>query len=180
MHTVVEGEKLHIKVACIKDIAALSRLGKNTFLETYARFNTEKNLQKYLRATFSKKSIGDQLEDDGNFFLVARLNNVDVGYVKLKENNKPFHDKSINAVELERIYVLKEFQGTGIGKDLLDKCLAFAQLRKYPVMWLGVWEKNLKAIKFYQRHGFVVFGSHIFELGDEQQSDHLMKKDLQD
>lgn len=180
MHSVVEGEKLQIKVACTKDVVVLSRLGRKTFIETYAQFNTPKNLQKYLKATFSKKSITEQLEDDGNFFLVARLNNVDIGYAKLKENNKPFHDKSINAVELERIYVLKEFQGTGIGKNLMDKCLAFAKLRKYPVMWLGVWEGNLEAIKFYQRQGFVVFGSHMFELGDEEQSDYLMKKDIQD
>ena len=180
MQTVVEGDKLQIKVACTKDAVVLSRLGRKTFIETYAQFNTPKNLQKYLKANFSKKSINEQLEDNRNFFLIARQNNEDVGYVKLKENNKPFHDKSINAVEMERIYVLKEFQGAGIGKNLLDKCLAFAKLRKYPVMWLGVWEKNLKAIKFYQKQGFVVFGSHLFDLGDEQQSDYLMKKDLQD
>ena len=137
-------------------------------------------LDKFLMANFSKKSINEQLEDNRNFFLIARQNNEDVGYVKLKENNKPFHDKSINAVEMERIYVLKEFQGAGIGKNLLDKCLAFAKLRKYPVMWLGVWEKNLKALQFYQKQGFVVFGSHLFDLGDEQQSDYLLKKDLQD
>jgi ribosomal protein S18 acetylase RimI-like enzyme len=179
MQTVVEGEKLRIKVACAKDALSLSRLGKETFTETYARFNTQQNFQKYVKASFSKKATAEQLEDDRNFFLIAYLNNKQVGYAKLSENNKPFHDKSINAVELERIYVLKDFQGGGIGKILLDKCLAFAQLRKYPVMWLGVWEENLRALKFYQRQGFVVFGSHKFQLGDEEQNDYLMKKDLQ-
>ncbi len=180
MRTAVEEEKLRIKVACANDAVILSKLGKSTFLETYARYNTEKNLQKHIRASFSKKSIIEQLGDDGNFFLIASQLNEEVGYAKLKENNKPFHDKSLNAVELERIYVLKKFQGAGIGETLLDKCLAFAKLRKYPVMWLGVWEKNLSAIKFYQKQGFVVFGSHEFVLGDEPQSDYLMKKDLRD
>lgn len=178
MQTVVEGEKLQFKVGCSKDANALSRLGRKTFTQTYAEYNTDKNLRKYLKASFSRKSTLEQLEDDGNFFLIARLNDRDVGYAKLRENNKPFHDKSINAVELERIYVLEEYQGEGIGENLLDKCLAFAKLRKYPVMWLGVWENNLKAVKFYQTQGFVVFGSHKFAFGDEQQNDYLMKKDL--
>ena len=178
MQSVVEGDKLRIKVACTKDTATLGRLGKQTFIETYASFNSKKNLQKYLKTHFSKKSTLSQLEDDHNFFLVARLHDKDVGYAKLRENNKPFHDKSINAVELERIYVLEEFQGEGIGKDLLEKCLAFSKLRKYPVMWLGVWENNLDAIKFYQRQGFVVFGSHNFKFGDDDQNDFLMKKDI--
>ena len=179
MHTIVEGEKLRIKVACVKDAVSLARLGKQTFTETYARFNSKENFQKYVRQSFSKKSTTEQLEDHGSFFLMAYLNNKVVGYAKLRENNKPFHDKTINAVELERIYVLKAHQGHGIGKTLLEKCLAFAELRKYPVMWLGVWEQNLSALKFYQRQGFVVFGSHVFDLGDEEQNDYLMKKDLE-
>ena len=178
MHSIVEGEKLRIKVACVKDAISLAKLGKDTFTETYAEFNSKENFQKYVRRSFSRKSTMEQLEDNGSFFLIAYLNDKQVGYAKLLENNKPFHDKSINAVELERIYVLKEHQGHGIGKTLLDKCLAFAELRKYPVMWLGVWEQNMSALKFYQRQGFVVFGSHVFELGDEEQNDYLMKKDL--
>ena len=179
MHTVVEGQKWRIKVACTDDTAKLSKLGKTTFTETYGSHNDEKNFQKYLKSCFSVKSTREQLEDDRNFFLMAHLDDKYIGYAKLRENNKPFHDKTINAVELERIYVLKDYQGEGVGKNLLDNCLAFAQLRKYPVMWLGVWEKNLDAVKFYQKQGFVVFGSHTFELGDDEQNDFLMKKDLE-
>ena len=180
MHTVVEGQYLRIKVACTNDTATLSWLGKTTFTETYGAHNDQDNFQKYLKDSFSEESTRQQLEDTSSFFLLAHLDqDKTIGYAKLKENNKPFHDKTINAVELERIYVLKDYQGEGVGQNLLDKCLAFAQLRKYPVMWLGVWEKNLNAVKFYQRQGFVVFGSHKFKLGDEEQSDLLMKKDLQ-
>lgn len=178
MHTVVEGQNLRIKVACTNDTEVVSWLGRTTFSETYGSHNDQKNFQKYLEDSFSVESTQQQLEDTGNFFLLAQLEQKTIGYAKLRENNKPFHDKTINAVELERIYVLKDYQGEGVGQNLLDKCLAFAQLRKYPVMWLGVWEKNLKAVKFYQRQGFVVFGSHKFQLGDEEQNDLLMKKDL--
>ncbi len=178
MQPVIEAEKLHFKVACSSDASVLSRLGKKTFSETYGEANTEENMKKYLRANFSKKSLDAQLEDNKNFFLIAFNKNKPVGYAKLRENNKPFHDKSINVVELERIYVIKEFQGQGIGSVLLDKCMAFARLRRYPVIWLGVWEKNLDALKFYQKLGFVIFGSSIFELGNDLQNDYLMKKDL--
>ncbi|GJM29611.1 MAG: N-acetyltransferase [Cyclobacteriaceae bacterium] len=178
MHTVLEGQKLLIKVACTKDSAALSRLGKETFEETYASYNNQASFKKYIKASFSKDATLKQLEDAGNFFLLAQLNKKSIGYAKLRENNKPFHDKTINAVELERIYVLKDYQGEGVGKNLLEDCLAFAKLRKYPVMWLGVWEQNLSALKFYQRQGFVVFGSHKFDLGGEEQNDYLMKKDM--
>ena len=178
MQPAIDEVKLHFKVACSSDASVLSRLGKKTFLETYGEDNTEKNMKKYLRTHFSKKSITAQLEDDTNFFLIVSKKGKPVGYAKLQENNKPFHNKSVNAVELERIYVKKEFQGEGIGTVLMDKCLAFARLRSYPVMWLGVWEKNLDALKFYQKLGFVIFGSHVFELGDDLQNDYLMKKDL--
>ena len=77
MQSVVEGDKLRIKVACTKDTATLGRLGKQTFIETYASFNSKKNLQKYIKAHFSKKSTLSQLEDDHNFFLVARLHDKD-------------------------------------------------------------------------------------------------------
>jgi ribosomal protein S18 acetylase RimI-like enzyme len=179
MHSVVEGQKWRIKVACTSDTTKLARLGKNSFVETYESYNNQKNFQKYLKSNFSIKATREQLEDDQNFFLLAQHEDKYIGYAKLRENNKPFHNKSINAVELERIYVLKDYQGEGVGKNLLDNCLAFAQLRKYPVMWLGVWEKNLDAVKFYQKQGFVVFGSHTFEMGDEEQNDYLMKKDLE-
>jgi len=179
MHTVVEGQNLRIKVACTNDTAALSWLGTTTFTETYGSHKDQENFQKYLQDSFSEESSRKQLEDTGNFFLLAQLDQKTIGYAKLRENNKPFHDKTINAVEMERIYVLKDYQGEGVGQNLLDKCLAFAQLRKYPVMWLGVWEKNLNAVKFYQRQGFVVFGSDKFKLGDHEQINLLMKKDLQ-
>ncbi len=179
MQSVIEGEKLHFKVGCSKDTVLLSKLGKTTFIETYGEANTQANIDKYLKEAFSRKSIEEQLEDPSNFFLIVSTDNErPVGYAKLRENNQPFHDKSINAVELERIYVKQEFQGNGIGTALVDKCLAFAQLREYPVMWLGVWEQNHSAMKFYQKMGFEIFGSHGFQLGDDLQNDYLLKKDL--
>jgi ribosomal protein S18 acetylase RimI-like enzyme len=86
--------------------------------------------------------------------------------------------KGARAIEIHRIYVLQEMIGQGIGKALMERSLALAQLNNYEVIWLGVWEKNTRAIQFYKKWGFKKFSSYIFRLGTEDQTDYLMKKDL--
>ncbi|MGI9543488.1 MAG: GNAT family N-acetyltransferase, partial [Cyclobacteriaceae bacterium] len=173
-------DQVKIKVATIQDAAILAQLGKKTFLQTYGSHNTKENMDLYVKRSFSKKILKDELADVTNFYLMADLDGKAVGYAKLTENNKPFHDKKIKAVELERIYVLQEHQGQNIGSDLMQQCLNFAKIRHYKVIWLGVWEKNPKAAGFYQKWHFKTFGSHNFELGKDMQTDVLMKRDLTD
>jgi len=173
-------DQVKIKVATIQDAATLAQLGKKTFLQTYGSHNTKENMDLYIKRSFSKRTLLEELSDVGNFFLLAEIDGKPVGYAKLRENNDPFHDKKTNAVELERIYVLQERQGNHIGSDLMEQCLKFAQIRHYQVIWLGVWEKNSKAAGFYQRWDFKSFGSHQFQLGEDEQTDFLMKRDLAD
>ena len=98
-----------------------------------------------------------------------------VGYFKLNwgDAQKDIHDE--NAVEIERIYVLKEFQRKRIGQQMLAKTIELAKDKGAEYIWLGVWEKNIKAIRFYEKHGFEKFGEHVFMLGNDKQTDHLMK-----
>jgi len=173
-------DQVKIKVATIQDAATLARLGKKTFLQTYASHNTKENMDLYIKRSFSKKILMEELADIANFYLLADLDGKAVGYAKLRENKTPFHDKKIEAVELERIYVLEEHKGHHIGSDLMQQCLNFARIRHYKVMWLGVWEQNPEAVAFYQKWQFQTFGSQNFELGDDTQTDFLMKRDLTD
>jgi ribosomal protein S18 acetylase RimI-like enzyme len=94
-----------------------------------------------------------------------------VGYTKIKNGQTPKELKSARAIEIHRIYVLQEMIGQGIGKALMEKCLQIAQHQNYEVIWLGVWEKNTRAIEFYKKWGFKKFSSHIFRLGTEDQTD---------
>lgn len=88
--------------------------------------------------------------------------------------------EQIDALEIERIYVLQQYHGSEVGKKLYEQALEIARNRKATYLWLGVWEENSRAIRFYQKQGFIEFGQHIFQLGDDAQRDVLMKKTLPD
>jgi ribosomal protein S18 acetylase RimI-like enzyme len=83
-------------------------------------------------------------------------------------------------IELERIYVGKEFHGSGLGFQLIKRSEEFARDNRYSTMWLGVWKRNQKAMRFYEKCGFEIFDEHIFILGKDEQVDWLMKKELKD
>jgi ribosomal protein S18 acetylase RimI-like enzyme len=83
-----------------------------------------------------------------------------------------------NAIEVERIYILNEFQGKKIGQLLFDKAIQISIQEKADYIWLGVWEENVRAIKFYLKNGFVEFDKHIFKLGNDEQTDIMMKLEL--
>lgn len=88
--------------------------------------------------------------------------------------------EQIDALEIKRIYVLQQYHGSEVGQKLYEQALEIARNRKATYLWLGVWEENSRAIRFYQKQGFIEFGQHIFQLGDDAQRDVLMKKTLPD
>src|SRR5205085_11664475 len=100
------------------------------------------------------------------------------GYIKLRTNNELPQLKNKKSIELERIYVLKHFQGMGLGYRFIEFAIEFAQSKGFNTIWLGVWTRNKKAISFYKKCGFEIFGEHEFTLGTDEQVDWLMKKDL--
>ncbi|MFD2832491.1 GNAT family N-acetyltransferase [Christiangramia antarctica] len=74
--------------------------------------------------------------------------------------------------------MLKEFHGKKVGKMLYDKAIELAKEKNIDNVWLGVWEENLRAIRFYEKNGFVAFDKHIFKLGNDEQTDIMMKLKL--
>jgi ribosomal protein S18 acetylase RimI-like enzyme len=160
------------------DLLTLQRIGRTTFSETFSDVNTEENMQKYLDEGFSIEKLTDELNNPDSIFYFAELNNKTIGYLKLNVGSSQTELKDIKALEIERIYVLKEFQGRNIGQMLYDKAIQIAMNAKVEYVWLGVWEHNPKAISFYEKNGFIVFDRHIFRLGDDEQTDLMMKKHL--
>ncbi|MFN5985877.1 MAG: GNAT family N-acetyltransferase, partial [Chitinophagaceae bacterium] len=73
------------------------------------------------------------------------------------------------------IYVIQEYQGKKAGQQLYEKAIQVAKEKKAKYLWLGVWEENHKAIQFYKKNGFEVFDQHVFVLGDEKQTDLMMR-----
>jgi diamine N-acetyltransferase len=165
---------MNIRIATINDIVQLCEIGKITFVETYGDQNTPENLKNYLQEKFNKEQISDEIQTPKTIFLLVELENEPIGYAKMRFNLVENPDEK--ALEIERIYISKKYHGQKYGAMLMQKCIDVAIENKYESIWLGVWEHNPKAISFYQKWGFEVFGEHIFQLGDDAQTDFLMKK----
>jgi ribosomal protein S18 acetylase RimI-like enzyme len=100
------------------------------------------------------------------------------GYIKLNEHKAQTDIYDPQSLEIERIYVQQESQGIGLGSALLRKAINIAETREKSYIWLGVWERNHKAIQFYKKNGFYEIGKHSFFMGEEEQTDYIMRKDL--
>lgn len=167
-----------IKKVSLKSIYQLQKIGKQTFYETFSAENKEENMKKYLDESFSIHKLTAELNDKNAEFYFATLNNISIGYLKLNFGKSQTELQDNKGLEIERIYVLKKYHGKNVGQLLYDKAIQIAKLKDADYIWLGVWEKNLRAINFYKKNGFVAFHKHIFILGNDEQTDIMMKLKL--
>ncbi len=167
-----------IRPASPLDLAALQAIGRKTFKEAFAANNCEENLAAYLEDGFSKEKLEAELRNENSKFYFALQTNEIIGYLKVNMGDAQSEKQDPDAMEIERIYVLQQYHGKQVGLLLYEHALAIAKARKAPYMWLGVWEENPRAIRFYQKQGFVEFDQHIFQLGEDAQTDILMKLNL--
>ncbi|MCK8520531.1 GNAT family N-acetyltransferase [Aquimarina sp. D1M17] len=163
----------------LEDKEKLLAIGYKTFYDSFGPpINTEENIQKYLKKKFTLEQITSELQNINSEFYFASMANQIVGYIKLNLSEAQTEVVHNNALEIERIYVLKEYQGNQIGQVLFKKALEVAQKNTANFMWLGVWDQNSRAIKFYERIGFKIFDKHQFLLGTDLQTDLMMKLEL--
>lgn len=156
----------------------LQKVSLKTFEEAFGSKNKPENLTAYLEASFSKTSIRNQLTNPESKFYFGRIRNDVAGYLKLNFGSAQNEVLENPSMEIERIYVLSEFQGSGLGQKFIDHAIEISKKMSTQVIWLGVWDQNAGAIRFYERLGFKIFGSHPFQMGDEIQSDLLMKLEI--
>ena len=164
--------------ANLQDIEKLQKIGRQTFFETFSESNSEENMQKYLDEGFSTEKLTTELNDTNSEFYFAFLDEEVIGYLKLNFGESQTELKDNKALEIERIYVSKEFHGKSVGQLLYDKAIEVAEQKNADYVWLGVWEENPRAISFYKKNGFVEFDKHIFKLGNDEQIDIMMKLNL--
>lgn len=169
---------IFIRPLTISDSQKLALLSASTFYDTFAAYNTKEDMDKYLSEKCSAAQMETEISEAGNQFFFAEENGIPVGYIKLRTTKKPEELKGINAIEIERIYVATTHLSKKIGAQLMQFCLNLAKENNYELIWLAVWENNIKATLFYERWGFEKFGSQVFILGDDKQTDFLMKKKL--
>ena len=167
-----------IYLASIDDADDIEYLSKKTFFDTFHAQNTKEDMEIFFRENFTHDKIKDELLNPLNYFFIAKINGENAGYCKLSAINKPDKFQDFKSIEICRLYALDNFIGEGIGKALMQYSIQFAAEQHASIIWLGVWEHNQRAIKFYKKFGFEKFDEHEFVLGKDVQNDWLMKKQL--
>lgn len=168
-------EGLLIKQCGLEDIEKIKYVGEKTFYETFSDQNTEEDMHNYLKENFSYEQIESEVKNDSSRFYIAESNTEVAAYMKINFDKAQTEVGHENTLEVQRIYALKEYQGKHIGKSLIEKAIELGKENNINYIWLGVWEHNLSAIKFYEKQGFEKFDTHVFRLGDDEQIDNLMK-----
>lgn len=160
------------------ELEELQQISRETFFQTFAAVNSEENMRRYLEENLSLERLGSELQNEHSEFYFALNTGRITGYLKINYGDAQTEQYDPRAMEIERIYVLSEFYGKETGRILLEKALERAGELHAPFIWLGVWEKNYRALRFYRKHGFTQFGTHPFRLGNEDQTDLVMRLPL--
>ena len=171
-------DTIEIKKITLADITKLQAIGRQTFVETFADHNTADDMQKYLDNNLSSDMLKNEIANTNSEFYFATLDNKVIGYLKINFGQAQTELKDKKSLEIERLYVLKDFHGKKVGQVLYDKAIDIATQTNADYVWLGVWEKNPRAINFYKKNNFVEFDKHIFKLGDDEQTDIMMRLNI--
>jgi diamine N-acetyltransferase len=167
-----------LRKAVLSDLPELLTLARTAFVQAFTEGNTPENVAAYLAEAFTEDKLTEEMQESASTFIVASVDGKLVGYTKLNLAAAQADVKDPTSVEVARLYTLEEVWGTGLGQQLLDAAVAFGKQEGKTWLWLGVWEHNARAIRFYAKNGLVRFGSHPFPFGDEVQNDWLMRKDI--
>lgn len=167
-----------LKHATEDDAEILTDLGRRTFIETYAKVNTPSNMALYLAETFGVEIQRREIRDPRRIIAIAWIEDQAVGFLHLLKGPADPSVTGVKPIEILRIYADARWHGKGVGVSLMEKALALAQSQGCDILWLGVWEKNLRAQAFYKKYGFHVVGEHLFRLGTDEQTDLIMSRSL--
>lgn len=170
--------QIEIRKASFTDLQSIQKIGSQTFTETFAAVNSADNISNYLEESFNTAQLTIEFNNPDSSFYLATLDNKTIGYLKINFRKAQTEILENEAMEIQRIYVLKEFHGKKVGQLFIDEVLNIAKINPVTFIWLGVWEENHRAIGFYTKNGFVVFNKHVFTLGDDNQTDLLMKLEI--
>ena len=173
-------QEIKIRRATVEDAEMLTPLAYQTFWDAFHDHpkNAPDDLADYMAKAFNFEQIGKELADENSIFLIAEIAGEMVGYAKLVVDYIEPGVIATKPVELNRLYSATEYLGKGVGAALMEECFAVAKNLGCDAMWLGVWEYNPRAQRFYEKYGFRVVGKHVFQLGSDAQTDLLMQREI--
>ena len=171
---------LKIRRGTVEDAKTLAPLAVKIFNDTFAAnpLNKPEDMQAYIWEFMSVAAFEEELTDKDSIFFIAESDGEMIGYAKLKESSPEDSVTDTNPIELCRLYIAHEFHGKGIAEQLMNECFAEATGKNFQTMWLGVWEFNFRAQRFYEKLGFSKVGKHVFQLGSDPQTDLVMERKL--
>jgi ribosomal protein S18 acetylase RimI-like enzyme len=159
----------------VSHLAQLQQIGTETFTEAFAGANNPEDFRQYLEEAFDADRLRRELTNpESRFFFLYDGGHL-IGYSKINTGQAQTELKDPDGMEIERIYVRGAAQGRGLGTWMLDRLKAIARAEGMSYLWLGVWEENHDAIRFYKQHGFVTFGKHPYYVGSDRQMDWMMR-----
>ncbi|MES2375072.1 MAG: GNAT family N-acetyltransferase [Bacteroidota bacterium] len=159
-------------------LKALQYISHKTFVDAFAHLNNPADLEIFLNDHLTEQSLAIEISNPESEFYFAEIDGVPIAYFKINTGNAQTELREVQGLEIERIYVLQGHQGKKIGELLINETINIAKQRNKTYIWLGVWEKNLRGINFYQKNGFVIFDKHRFNVGNDMQTDIMMKLEL--
>ena len=163
----------------LRDARVIAEIGRKTFIETYADQTSAEDMREHLVQAYSPDRLEAELSQPDSSFFIARVDDAIAGYLKVNRGKAQTELRGHSGLEIESLYVVQAFQGQGIGKLLLAKALEEARRAGADYIWLGVWERNAPARRFWRRMGFAQFGSHAFRFGGVEHTDLMMRRELE-
>ncbi len=159
----------------LDDLGVLRDFGLRAFKEAFESQNNPDDFEAYIKKAFDLEQLRAELANPASLFFFAKNGAEVVGYLKVNFSGAQSDPQGENCLEIERIYTLKAYYGQGVGDVLMNKVMEIAKANQCDFIWLGVWEKNLRGIRFYEKHGYRIFGKHDFWIGNDLQTDLLMR-----
>lgn len=170
-----------LRIATVDDAEMLARLAASLFEQTFGAMNTPQDMTMYLARTFSPELQAAELADDACRVWIAEDGaGLPIGYAMLWRDSEIPSVDARHSAEIQRIYADREFHGRGVGDALMQACIDQAHAWKCDALWLAVWQRNPRAIAFYEKKGFRRVGVTTFQLGSDLQHDYVMARNLSD
>lgn len=170
--------ELRIRTARPDDAERLARVAEETFRDTFGALNTAEDMALHCRQSYSDHIQAREILAADMLTLLAEVGEELVGYAQLRWGTRPQCIATESAAEIQRLYVVRAWHGRGVAQQLMETSLSEIARRGSDLVWLGVWEKNPRAIAFYRKFGFDEVGAHVFPLGSDPQRDIVMARPI--
>ncbi len=167
-----------IRKASRSDAGPLSRLAEATFRTTFGAVNTGEDMDLHCRTSYSEAIQSGEIASPNMLTLMCEDGEGLIGFAQLRWGDAPDCVPAQSPGEVQRLYIVDDWHGNGIAQELMGACIGALQARGSDVAWLGVWERNPRAISFYRKCGFVEVGDHVFPLGNDPQRDIVMARSI--